>query len=136
MTSADQAQIDQIIAKFFGAFDNRNGRTPSLDELTRLFAPGAIVVHDTGAKCENYTVAQFAQPRLQLLASGELVDFHEWETDFSTEITRSVALRNSSYRKQGMLNRRPYVGGGKKFFQLGRFDSGWRISALAWSDDR
>jgi hypothetical protein len=131
----DRAQIDEVIARFFGAFDNRNGRIPSLDELTCLFVPGAIVVRDTGSDCEHCSVSQFAEPRLRLLTSGELVGFHEWETESSTQLKGLVALRTSRYRKQGTLNARPYGGTGQKFFQLGRLASGWRISAIAWSDD-
>ena len=130
------AQIDAVIARFFRAFDNRAGRRPTLDELTRLFVPGAIIVRDAGSCCEHYAVAQFAEPRLRLLTSGELVEFHEWEIDSSTQITASVALRTSRYRKQGTLNGQPYGGTGHKFFQLAKLASGWHISALAWTDDR
>jgi hypothetical protein len=130
-----RAEIDAVIARFFGAFDNRGGRIPSLDELTCLFVPGAIIVRDTGSHCEHYSVPQFAEPRLRLLQSGELVEFHEWETESSTQITGAIAVRTSRYRKQGMLNERPYGGTGQKFFQLGRIASGWRISAVAWTDD-
>ena len=129
------AQIDAIIAAFFGAFDNRNGRSPSLDDLTCLFLPGALIVRDTGPDCEHCSVAQFAAPRLQLLTNGSLVGFHEWETEHSTQVTGSVAVRASRYRKQGTFHGRPYEGTGQKFFQLGRLAAGWRISAIAWADD-
>ena len=131
----DRAEIDQVIARFFRAFDNRNRRVPALEELTRLFVPGAIVVRDSGAQCEHYSVAQFAAPRLRLLTSGELSDFHEWETESSTEVTGRIAARASRYRKQGTLAARPYRGGGQKFFHLARLAGGWQISAVAWSDD-
>ena len=133
--SDDREQIDAVIARFFGAFDNRNGRIPSLEDLERLFVPGAIVVRDTGSRCEQYSVLQFAEPRLQLLTGGELVEFHEWETESSTEVKGLVAARTSRYRKQGILKGRPYGGSGQKFFQLGRFAAGWRINAVAWADD-
>lgn len=137
MTTAadDRGQIDEIVAKFFGAFDNRNGRVPTLDEIVRLFVPGAIVGRDTGTHCEHWSVAEFAEPRLRLLASGALVEFHEWETASSTEIAGHVAVRACAYRKLGTLNAQPYAGGGRKFFQLARVPSGWRIAAIAWSDD-
>ena len=131
----DRARIDEIIARFFAAFDNRNGRVPSLGELTALFVPGAIVVRDTGTHCEHYSVLEFAEPRLRLLTGGELVEFHEWETESSTQVTGLVAVRASRYRKQGTLKAQPWSGSGQKFFQLGRLAAGWRISAVAWSDD-
>lgn len=131
----DREQIDAIIARFFAAFDNRDGRIPSLEELTGLFAPGAIILRDTGSDCETYSVLEFAEPRLQLLAGGELEEFHEWETESSTQVTGLVAVRASRYRKRGLLKAQAYGGGGRKFFQLGRLAAGWRITAIAWSDD-
>lgn len=130
----DPAGIDALIARFYGAFDNRNGRVPTLAELETLFAPGALVVCDGGAHCEPWTVAEFAAPRVRLLTSGELIDFHEWETSASTRIVGAIATRESTYRKQGTLRGQPYAGGGRKFFHCGRFAQGWRISAVAWSD--
>lgn len=133
--SDDREQIDEVIARFFEAFDNRNNRIPSLEELTGLLVPGAIVVRDTGARCEHYSVLEFAQPRLALLTGGELVEFHEWETESSTRVVGLVAVRASRYRKEGTLKGQPYSGGGQKFFQFGKFDAGWLITAIAWSDD-
>lgn len=131
----DRERIDRIIATFFGAFDNRNGRVPAVEELAGLFAPGAIVVRDTGVHCESLSVATFVEPRLRLLTGGELVDFHEWETESSTQVVGHVAARASKYRKLGTLRGQPYAGSGRKFFQLGRLAAGWRITAVAWSDD-
>jgi len=133
--SDDRAQIDEIIANFFGAFDNRANRIPSLEKLAGLFVPGAIITRDTGARCEHYSVKRFAEPRVQLLTSGELIEFHEWETESSTKIVGLIAVRESRYRKEGVLKGGPYVGSGQKFFQLSRLDTEWRITAVAWSDD-
>lgn len=136
MTTTDErARIDDVIARFFGAFDNRAGRIPAFAEVAGLFAPHAIVVRDTGAGCEQYSVREFAEPRLRLLTGGELVEFHEWETESATEIVGLIAVRSSAYRKQGTLRAQPYRGSGRKFFQLGKLAAGWRITAVAWSDD-
>jgi hypothetical protein len=131
----DREQIDEIITKFFGAFDNRSNRIPSLEELVGLFVPRAIVTRDTGACCEHYSVMEFAEPRLHLLSSGELVEFHEWETESSTQVVGLIAVRSSRYRKEGILKGEPYRGSGRKFFQFGRLGTDWRITAVAWSDD-
>ena len=73
--------------------------------------------------------------RVRLLTGGDLVDFHEWETAASTRIFGAIATRESTYSKHGTLHAQPYSGGGRKFFHLGRFTEGWRITAVAWSDD-
>jgi hypothetical protein len=131
----DRAQIDSLIARFFGAFDNRDGRVPTLAQIVELFVDGAIVAHDAGSQCERCCVREFAEPRVRLLAGTELVGFHEGETESATHVAGRVATRISRYRKEGTSDGRPYTGSGRKFFQLGRFAEGWRITALAWSDD-
>jgi len=35
---SDLAAVDSVIHRFFAAFDNRNGRTATLHEMTELFA--------------------------------------------------------------------------------------------------
>ena len=130
----DLARIDALVARFFGAFDNRDGRVPSLEAIVSLFAPGAIVVRDAGATCESWSVPAFAGPRVRLLTSGELVGFHEWETGASTRLLGAVAERRSTYEKSGTLDGQPYAGHGEKLFHLGRGAEGWRITAIAWSD--
>lgn len=136
MTDAtDRERIDRVVASFFAAFDNRDDRIPSFEALARLFAPGAIVVRDSGAQCESYDVRAFIEPRLRLLTGGSLVDFREWETQSATEIVGPVAARRSRYAKLGLLDGKRYTGSGTKFFQLGRFADAWLICAVAWSDD-
>jgi len=131
----DRADIDALIARFFSAFDNRGGRVPTLEEIESLFAPGAIVVCDSGTHAERWSVREFAAPRVRLLTSDDLVDFHEWETAASTRVLGAIATRESTYAKRGTRRGEPYSGGGCKFFHVGRFAAGWRISAVAWSDD-
>jgi hypothetical protein len=131
----DLACIDALVERFFAQFDNRDGRTPTCDALAALFATGAVIVRDDGAQCEALSVDAFARPRLQLLAGGELTDFHEWETSASTEIVGRLAARRSTYAKCGRLRGQPYEGRGHKFFHLGWFGDEWRITAIAWSDE-
>src|SRR5204862_5405177 len=77
----DLEQLDALVARFFAAFDNREGRAPTLEAIAALFARDAIVARDAGGTCESCTVTEFAEPRVRLLAAGELAGFHEWETE-------------------------------------------------------
>jgi hypothetical protein len=132
---SDHQEIDALVAKFFGVFDNRAGHAPTLGSLSNLFSNGAVIIRDTGSmESQIYTVPEFAEPRILLLTNGELVEFYEEETNSCTEIAGAVASRSSEYRKHGRFHSRPYSGSGRKFFQFGRFSSGWRITAIAWSD--
>ena len=131
----DREQIDKLVFEFFAAFDNRGGRIPKQADMTCLFADKAIVTKHHGGTCEFYSPTEFAAPRVALLGSGALVDFHEWEESSSTELAGEIAARTSRYAKSGLYKGAPYSGTGTKFFQLARFLDCWRIVALSWIDD-
>lgn len=132
---ADERAIDDLVAEFFAAFDNRAGRTMDAARLRSLFLPGAIVVKRTGDTIEEMSVDAFITPRADLLASGRLTDFHEWETGARTQVTGGAASRVSRYSKEGMLDGAPYAGSGVKHTSFVRTATGWRIASLVWEDD-
>jgi len=129
------ALIDDVIRRFFAAFDNRNGRVPGIDSIESLFAPAAVVASHSATGTTICTVNEFARPRIDLLSSGRLVDFFEWETEAANQVVGSLAVRRSRYAKSGQLDGRPYAGTGTKFFQLACIEGTWRIVALSWIDD-
>ncbi|MEU7257200.1 DUF4440 domain-containing protein [Streptomyces rimosus] len=129
----DKAQIDALTAEFFGAFDNRGGRTPDVAVIRRLMLPEGVIVV-TGPQFTVYSVEAFIEPRQRLLTEGRLVEFSEWETSERTEIAGDIASRFGTYRKSGFLDGAPYEGEGSKSFQFVRTPEGWRISAFAWYD--
>lgn len=130
-----QAEIDQLIAGFFAAFDNRRGRTPDLATLLGYFTDQAVIARAAGSAIELYTPNEFALPRIALLGGGSLQHFHEAETSSTTTIFGRIATRTSSYCKAGVLNGDAYGGTGTKTFQLVALAAGWRILSLAWTDD-
>jgi len=133
--SSDRAQIDVLIAAFFAAFDNRDGRIPDEEKMVALFAEKAIVAKHQAGQVELASPEEFAEPRIALLKSGDLVGFHEWEVSAQTEICESLAVRNARYAKSGLYCGKPYSGAGTKFFQLAKLASAWKIVALSWIDD-
>lgn len=128
-----KGEIDVVTAEFFGAFDNRGGKTADLTRLRRLFLPGGVIVK-TGPDFAAYTVDEFIEPRLPLLTGGRLVEFAEWETSERTEIAGDIASRFGEYRKSGILDGEPFEGGGTKTIQFVRTPDGWRIAAFSWYD--
>ena len=54
------------------------------------------------AAVNGHSPSEFAQPRIALLGSGELVEFHEWEETSSTQIVGQLATRTSRYAKAGL----------------------------------
>lgn len=130
-----QEEIDKLIAAFFSAFDNRAGSEPRLSEILDCFSGRAVIARSVGSGTQICTPMEFATPRIELLTSGKLVDFHEDETSSTTQIFGNLAVRTSRYRKVGLLDGTAYAGAGSKCFQLVALDSDWRILSLAWIDD-
>ena len=135
MNSDATAAIDEVIGVFFAAFDNRDGRVPTIDRFDSLFIQTAVVASHSASAVSICTVKEFAQPRISLLCSGRLVSFSEWETEAETTVLGSLAVRRSRYSKSGQLDGLPYRGVGTKFFQLALVADEWRIVALSWADD-
>jgi hypothetical protein len=133
--SGAQEKIDVLVAKFFSAFDNRDGATPCLAYLLDCFTDKATIVRRCDIGAELYTVREFALPRIKLLTLGTLLHFHERETSSTTQIFDGIATRTSRYSKSGLLDGNDYSGSGIKCFQLVDLGSGWRIASLAWVDD-
>lgn len=133
--SLAQGRIDTLIARFFAAFDNRNGIRPDLAKVTDCFTEKAIIVRRASTGAELYTVEEFAHPRIELLTQGTLLNFNEWEVSSTTQLFDGIAARTSRYCKSGMLNGNDYSGSGTKCFHLVELDVGWRIASLAWVDD-
>ena len=128
-----KTELDTLTADFFGAFDNRDGRTADVARIRRLMLPGGVIVM-TGPDFTVYTVEEFIAPRERLLSDGRLVEFSEWETSEQTDIAGDIASRVGEYRKSGFLDGAPYEGVGTKAFQFVRTSQGWRIAAFSWYD--
>jgi len=132
--SREDASLDSFIARFFGAFDNRDGHVPTRAEIDALFIKNAVILQRVGDKTAVMSVAEFADPRVALLTSGRLQDFSEWETANTTQMFSNFAIRTSQYAKQGLLDSQPYSGRGTKLFQLANLDDEWRVASLCWFD--
>src|SRR5437868_3384253 len=65
------ANLDGFIARFFAAFDNRQGRVPTRAEIDNLFLENAVILQHAKGETVVMTVAEFADPRLALRAPHE-----------------------------------------------------------------
>ena len=129
------AAIDEVIARFVAVFDNRAGRVPDAAAFGELFGAHATITAHSARGVEIRTLEAFVAPRVELLTSARLVDFHEWETRADIEILGSLAVRRSRYEKSGTFDGEPCGGAGTKCFQLAHPEGTWRIVAMAWVDD-
>lgn len=132
--AADLAAIERLTTTFFAAFTS--GASTALDELPELFLPQALIVRTCGGEPTCYTVAAFIEPRRRLLNDGSLQEFGEWETSGHTELYGDIAHRFGGYAKSWLQNGIAFEGKGMKTLQFVRTLAGWRISAVAWDDER
>jgi hypothetical protein len=100
------------------------------------FADGAVIARACGTEPVLMDVDAFIEPRRRLLGNGTLVDFHETELSSRTDVFGDIAQRLSTYAKSGVQDGHPISGRGTKTMQLLRTSTGWRISAVAWDDER
>jgi hypothetical protein len=132
----DRAAIDSLVARFFAVFDNMSGRIPIAADFEALFIPSARIATHAGGVPQVVDPLAFVAPRITLLTSGSLVDFHEWETQSETEIVKSLGVRRSRYGKQGRMDGKPFQGNGTKYFHFAKLNHAWRIAFVSWIDDQ
>ncbi len=134
MQQNDKSTIDQLVTEFFQLFDNRNGRTPELEQIYRLFIAQGLIAKCVGSSPEISSLADFIAPRKILLSNGTLREFCEQEISEDTHIFGNIAQRISHYRKSGLLNGVPFTATGTKSIQFIQMPNGWRMSSVIWDD--
>jgi hypothetical protein len=131
----DHEAIADVVRTFFAAFTSGPDVGVRLEALRTVLLPEAVVVR-TGGSPVVYDVDGFIAPRQALLTGGTLVDFREWEVEGRTDVFGDIAQHFCSYAKEGVQDGTPFTARGMKTLQLVRTPSGWRISAVAWADER
>jgi RimJ/RimL family protein N-acetyltransferase len=130
----DQLLLNQLTHRFFGVFNNINGRQPDWEKMRETCIPEVIFIKKTGLEEDIYHLESFLAPRMKILADGTLKEFKEWETSAETKISGNIAQRFSNYEKSGTLNDVPFKASGNKIFQFIKTREGWKISAVVWED--
>ena len=132
----DKHCIDELTTEFFRLFSPPPGATVSLQRIHDLFIPQGIIVRTCEPNTEVFSISEFIGPRELLLNDGSLVDLcerEEWET---TEIFGNVAQLFLAYRKTGVLHRERFDTRGMMTIQFVRKHGAWKMSAIAWDDER
>jgi hypothetical protein len=134
--SGSKAEIDTLTAAFFRAVSFDDGETPPYANLYDIFIESGQIIKNSSSSPEIYTVRQFIEPRQSVVDSGELKSLRESETAEITEIFGNVAHRFSVYEKHGLSAGTTIEGRGVISIQFRATPSGWKISAMAWDDER
>jgi hypothetical protein len=133
---SDHDQIAGLTRDFLAAVSFDAGGRPEYERIRELFIPQGLLIRNTGEAPEVTTVDEFIAPRLESVESGALTEFYEGELDDVTELFGTVAHRRSGYEKRGVLDGEAFSGRGVIFTQFVRTPDGWRMSAMAWDDER
>jgi hypothetical protein len=125
-----------LIDAFFAAVSFEEGSRPDYGRIRDLVVPGGLLIRNTGPTPEVATVDEFIAPRQALVDAGELTSFAEFETKAITEVFGQVAHRLSTYGKRGVSGGEQFEGAGVISTQFVMTPAGWRISSMAWDDER
>lgn len=133
---AVNADLDALTAAFFRAVSFEAGESPPYSDIHALFIESGLLIKNTAATPEISSVRQFIEPRQALVRAGELSRFREVELSATTEVFGNVAQRFSAYAKSGTMNGVPFEARGMISTQFINTPSGWKMSAMAWDDER
>ena len=136
MNPTVKSELDRLAAEFFRAVSFESGETPQYGNIYALFVEAGLLIKNSAATPEISTVRQFLEPRQAMVATGELTRFREWELSETTEIFGNVAHRFSAYAKAGTLKGVSFEARGMISTQFVLTPAGWRMSAMAWDDER
>jgi hypothetical protein len=134
--SDDQAELDELMSRFLRAVSFREGDRPAYGELSDLFVDGARLIKNSSATPEISTVDAFIGSRQASVDSGALTWFQEVELAQISEIFGNVAHRFSTYGKRGSMDGAAIDVRGAISTQFIRTPDGWRMSSMAWDDER
>jgi hypothetical protein len=130
------AELKRLSDEFFHAVSFEAGEKPFYSKLYELFIQPGLLIKNSGPVPEIATVAQFILPRQASVDAGELTRFHEAEIAETTEVFGNVAQRFSAYVKSGTLKGVSFEARGMICTQFIRTPAGWRMSSMAWDDER
>lgn len=134
--SSAKHEIDALTLDFFRTVSFSEGNKPAYQNLYQLFIESGQLIKNSSTLPEIATVRQFIEPRQSMVDAGELTSFKEVETAEITEIFGNIAHRFSTYEKYGINKGAAFEGQGIISIQFIMTDIGWRISSMAWDDER
>ena len=112
------------------------GEQPDYSVLGRCSLTVLIWCAPRAGDRRGWTVDEFVRARIAQFASGQLEEFSERETAHRTQLFGNVAHRFSRYSKHSVLAGNRTEIAGMISTQFVRTPDGWRISAMAWDDER
>ena len=129
-------ELDRLTAEFFRAVSFEAGGAPQYANIHALFIERGLLIKNVSSIPEISSVDEFIRPRQAMVDAGSLTRFHEAEMSETTVLFGNVAHRFSVYEKSGTQGGKPFKAKGMISTQFVNTPDGWRMSAMAWDDER
>jgi hypothetical protein len=129
-------ELKALTDEFFRAVSFESGQRPAYTRIRDLFIDGGKLIRNSSELPEISSVDDFIAFRQRMLDSGTLTSFEEVEIAATTEVFGNVAHRFSTYKKRGTMQGEAIEGAGLISTQFIRTPSGWKMSSMAWDDER
>ena len=130
------AATQSLIAAFFAAVSFPEGGAPQYERIRDLFIREGLLIKNSADAPEVSDLDAFIAPRQELVDSGRLTSFEELELAARTEAFGNVAHRLSTYAKRGVQDGVAFSAIGVITTQFVATPAGWRMSTMAWDDER
>jgi hypothetical protein len=130
------ATLQALIGGFFAAVSFPEGGAPQYDRIRDVFVPEGLLIKNSGEAPEISGLDAFIAPRQELFDAGRLTSFEEVEVAARTETFGNVAHRLSTYEKRGVQDGAAFSATGIITTQFIATPAGWRMTAMAWDDER
>jgi hypothetical protein len=135
MVMSTEDELAALTAAFLAAVSFAPGERPDYDAIRTLFIDGGKLIRNIDS-LDVTSVDEFIAPRRALVDSGALTAFEEVEYTHITEVFGNVAHRMSTYGKRGTQDGAEFAARGVISTQFVRTPDGWRMSSMAWDDER
>jgi hypothetical protein len=130
------AELAYLANAFFKAVSFEQGDQPRYHQIHELFVEQGLLIKNSGQVPEIYSLHAFIAPRQASVDVGDLTRFYEAELSETTPVFGNVAQRFSTYVKSGTLKGVAFEAKGMVSTQFIKTPNGWRISSMAWDDER
>lgn len=131
-----RSELKALTDEFFQAVSFERGQKPAHARIRDLFMDDGKLIRNSSELPEISSVDDFIASRQAIVDSGALTSFLEVEIAEITEVFGNVAHRFSTYKKRGTMHGEAIEGTGLISTQFIRTPSGWKISSMAWDDER
>ena len=135
-TTEVSAVLKALTDEFFRAVSFETGDRPAYARIRDLFIDDGRLIRNSSELPEISSVDDFIAARQGLVDSGALTSFEEVEIAETTEVFGNIAHRLSTYEKRGTVDGEAIEGAGVISTQFIRTPTGWKMSAMAWDDER